>query len=265
MQEVRLQAFEAVFENECAPFSYAESYDNPGLLLGRHEQIIQTVMVAVDASESVIQQAVEAKADLLITHHPLIFHPLRRLVDSERNGRRLLQLMENGIALYSAHTNMDSAPGGNNDRACEQLGLLHVQAVGEPGEIASLRIGQLPEPLCLSSLAALVKERFALPTVRMVGSAEQKVHSVALCTGSGMDFMEQALKAGADVLITGDITYHKADDAQAAGLCLIDATHFGTDRLSVAWLCQRLGDWAQKNQFALRVIAAQEQDLYQVV
>lgn len=250
------------FMEEWAPLSYAESYDNPGLQVGHPEQTVERILVAVDASESVLQQACEQKADLLITHHPLIFHPVKRLVSTERNGARLLQLIENGIALYSAHTNLDTAPGGNNDRAAAQLGLTQVRAVGWPGEQACLRIGELAEPLTLSALARQVRERFQLPGVRLIGQPEQKVQRVALCTGSGMDFMPLALEQGADAFVTGDITYHRADEAQAAGLGLIDATHFGTDRLSTIWVAEELRSWAAQQGEKLTVWEAQEKDLY---
>ncbi len=246
------------FMEQWAPLSYAESYDNPGLLLGHMDKSVETVMVAVDASENVIQQAVQQQADCLITHHPLIFHPLKKLTDEERTGKRLLALAEHGIALYSAHTNLDTAPGGNNDYAAGLLGLEQVKAVARPGEQACLRIGQLPEALLLEELGTLVKKQFSLSYLRLIGEAQQEVRRVAICTGSGMDFMSLALQEGADVLITGDIGYHDAEQAKADGLALIDASHFGTDRLSVTWTAETLRKWAQETGYALRVCTAEE-------
>lgn len=253
------------FMEAWAPLSYAEEYDNPGLILGRRDQAVSRVMVAVDASEQVVQAAVEGKIDLLITHHPLIFRPIKRIIDEDRTGRRLLALAEHRIALYGAHTNLDTAPMGNNDRAAMQLGLEGVQAVGEIGEQACLRIGSLPEAQTLKELAVLVKERFHLPWVRLIGDEGQRVQRVALCTGSGMDFMPLALAQGADAFVTGDITYHKADEAEAAGLGLIDAGHFGTDRLSVQWVAEALRQMAQEAGQPLCVIEAEEKDLYHLV
>ncbi len=255
----------AAFMEEWAPVSYAEDYDNVGLLVGHEDQKVKSVMVSVDASEDVMEQALEKKVDLLLTHHPLIFRPMKRIVESERNGRRLLQLIENHIALYSAHTNLDTAPGGNNDRAAAQLGLMDVKAVAEEGEKACLRIGYLPHPMTLEQLAEHTLEKYLLPYIRIVGKNEQIVQKVALCTGSGMDFMPLALKEGADVFITGDITYHKADEAEAAGLGLIDATHFGTDLLSVKWVAQALRELAKEKDADLLVYEAEEADLYQTL
>lgn len=253
----------ADFMEEWAPLSYGESYDNPGLLLGRRSQTVNTVLVAVDASEEVIEQAISQQVDLLVTHHPLIFHAIKRITDEDRSGRRILTLIENKIALYSAHTNLDTAPGGNNDRAAALLGLQRVQAVGADGEQKCLRVGYLPSSMTLEELAKLVKERYQLGQVRRIGNEGQIVQKVALCTGSGMDFMTLAIKEGANALITGDITYHKADEAQAAGLGLIDATHFGTDHLSVRWVAEELRKLAVRKGAALRVIEAEETDFYQ--
>ncbi len=255
----------AAFMEEWAPLSYAEDYDNVGLLVGHEEQIVKSIMVSVDASEAVMEQALEKKVDLLLTHHPLIFRPMKKIVENDRNGRRLLQLIENHIALYSAHTNLDTAPGGNNDRAAELLGLVDVKAVANEGEKACLRIGYLPDPITLEQLAGRTLKKYLLPYIRIIGNNEQIVRKVALCTGSGMDFMPLALREGADVLITGDITYHKADEAEAAGLGLIDATHFGTDQLSVKWVAQALRDMAAEKGADLVVWEAEEADIYQTL
>lgn len=255
----------ADFMEEWAPLSYAEDYDNVGLLVGHEQQRVTSIMVAVDASEEVLKQAVEKKVDLLLVHHPLIFRPLKKIVQNDRTGRRLLQLIENRIALYSAHTNLDSAPNGNNDRAAQQLGLVDIQAVAQEGEKACLRIGRLPEPLTLGQLAELTQEKYRLPYVRIVGDNDQVVSKITFCAGSGMDFMSLAIKEGADAFITGDITYHKADEAQAAGLGLIDATHFGTDLLSSRWTAERLRSMAQEKGAFLKVWEAEEADIYQTL
>ena len=248
-----------------APLSYAEDYDNVGLLIGHEDRCVSSIMVAVDASEKVIEQALEKKVDLLLTHHPLIFRPVKKIVQNDRIGRRLLQLIENKIALYSAHTNLDSTPNGNNDRAAQQLGLVNIEAVAQEGEKACLRIGSLPEKLTLGELAELILEKYQLPDIRIVGDNEQIVSKVALCVGSGMDFMRLAIKEGADAFITGDITYHKADEAKAVGLGLIDATHFGTDRLSVKWVAEELRNLAQEKDAELVVWEAEETDIYQTM
>lgn len=253
-----------------APLSFAEDYDNSGLLIGRREREVHTLMLCVDASRPVIRQAEEAGADFLMAHHPLIFHPLKNASESDYTGERVMSLAENRIALYAAHTNMDSVPGGNIDHAAALLGLQKVRAVAEEGQVPCLRIGSLPEPMDLSSLARLVMERFQLSYVRVVAAESENnenelIRQVAVCTGSGMDFAPLAMKYGAGCLVTGDISYHRAEAAAAAGLNLIDASHFETDRLSLQWLKDALLSFAARHEAQLEVVIAEERDVFEIV
>jgi len=252
----------ADFMESWAPLVLAESYDNPGLIIGRGDREVKTVMLSVDASSAVIDQAAAHHADLLLTHHPLIFHPLRKVSEEDLIGERVLRLAENRIALYAAHTNLDSAPGGNIDRAAAMLGLSSVRAVAEEGETPCLRIGLLEKPMSLREFAMRTAAAFGLEGVRMIGNGEQMVQTVGIVTGSGMDFADLALREGADVLVTGDITYHKADEALAKGLSLIDATHFGTDRLSVHWIKDELIAFFEKEKADVQIFIAEEEDPY---
>jgi len=253
---------------ELAPLHLAESYDNAGLLVGHEDQTVERIMLSVDASESVLKQAAQLAADLLITHHPLIFHPLMHVTENDPVGSRVLYLAEHGIALYAAHTNMDAAPGGNIDYMAEKLGMTDVRPAAEEGEAAILRVGSFESGeaikadnrLSLKDLAARVKETLNLPYVRVYGDPETVIQRAALCTGSGMSLWETALQAGAQAYITGDITYHRADDALRAGLSLIDCSHFMSDRLSVEHLFEYL---SQIPEFAgITILKAEEQENY---
>ena len=184
------------------------------------------------------------------------------MTEDDLIGARVLALAEKGIALYVAHTNLDSAPGGNIDRAAALLGLSSVRAVGDEGEIACLRIGSLEEKTSLKAFAKEVAAAFGIEGVRMIGDEDRMVQSVGIVTGSGMDFADLALREGADVLVTGDITYHKADEALAKGLSLVDATHFGTDRLSVYWIRDDLKRFFEKEEADTEIIIADENDPY---
>lgn len=253
------------YMEKLAPLRYAQSYDNPGLLIGRPERPLHTVMLSVDASWSVISQAEQAKADLLLVHHPLIFHPLQKVTPDDEVGARVLELAEKGIALYSAHTNLDSAPAGNIDRAAEALGLSNIQAVAENDQSpACLRTG-IPASgsMPLGQLAALCRKVFHTSEVRMYGDAKRLVRKAGLVTGSGMDFAGLCLREGCDVLITGDVTYHKAQSALAEGMAVIDATHFATDRFGLQWLRDELILHFSKDiSDPLAVLTAQESDLF---
>ena len=159
-------------------------------------------------------------------------------------------------------------PGGNIDHAAQMLGLQKVRAVGEDGEVACLRIGSLPEPLSLKDLGILIMKKWDLPYVRLAESSgsENRLHtSIALITGSGMDFANLAVKNGATVLVTGDISYHRADDAGRQGLSLIEASHFLTDRLSTIWLKEDLERMAAEAGCELIVQIAEERDVFRLV
>lgn len=241
-----------------APLAYAEDYDRPGLELGHRDAPVRTVVLSVDASEEAVDFAVLCHADLLLVHHPLLFHPLTNVSDRDLSGRRALKLAENRIALYAAHTNLDSCPGGNNDHACSLLGLKEVRAVAAEGEKACLRIGVLPQSkgLPFRDFARLTRVRLGLDSLKMFGDSEKSIRTVALCTGSGMEFAPLAQLNGADVLVTGDITYHRAEEALAQGLCLIDAGHFETDALSLDWVKGHLEDFAKERQETITIVTA---------
>ena len=248
-----------------APLTYAEVYDNPGLLIGRGSKQVQKILVAVDASELVIAQAIAWNADMLIVHHPLPFTPIKKITDEDRLGRQLLTLIENHIVLYASHTNGDSAPGGGNDYACRLLNLEDVRAVAEENQIPCLRIGKLKKACTLEELADKVKEAYHLPKVRIFGNSKQKVGKVAVCIGSGMDFASLASGQGADVLITGDISDHRADPAVANGLSLIDATHFLTDRLAMEQLAEKLRQLVAEKAAGIQIALAHEKEPFQTI
>lgn len=256
------------YMEKIAPLHFEEDYDNSGLLIGREDKLVRKLMLAVDASEKVISQAISFQADLLLVHHPLIFHPLKNASEKDPVGRRVLEMAEARIGLYAAHTNLDSVPGGNIDHAAQMLGLQKVRAVGEDGEVACLRIGSLPKPLSLEDLGILIMKKWDLPYVRLAESSgsENRLHtSIALITGSGMDFADLAVKNGATVLVTGDISYHRADDAGRQGLSLIEASHFLTDRLSTIWLKEDLERMAAEAGCELIVQIAEERDVFRLV
>ncbi len=221
---------------EWADKNLAESWDNPGLLVGHREQPVRRILTALDATEAVIREAVEKQCDMIVTHHPMIFRPISHVEDGDRTGRRILQLAEHRIALYSAHTNLDAALGGTGDVLAARLGLQDCSPAA-----AYLRVGYLAQPMSLEELGYKVKEALGLPALRIVPTeeTEKKYQKVALCTGAGADQIPLALDEEADVLITGDISYHKAEEAAAAGLALIDAGHFGTE----VWIAGAIAEY----------------------
>lgn len=262
---------------EAAPLTYAESYDNPGFLVGVKDKPCRRTMLAVDASFEVISQAEEAGIDLLIVHHPLIFHALKKVSDEDLVGQRVYELARAGICLYALHTNLDAVPGGNIDIAARKLGLKRIKAVSSGEGPAVLRIGTLEEPMDIESLSRLVMEQFDLPYVRYVDASsrmgsiphvpsEHGLSQIALCTGSGMSFADLAIDNKAQCLITGDIGYHRADEASLRGLSLIEASHFGTDRLSLEPLKEMLEkEIGQEFLQVPEILIAKEKELFNFV
>jgi len=230
-----------------APAATASSWDNPGLLVGDDEAETHKVLCALDCTDAVIDEAVNAGAGLIITHHPLLFKPVSKVLANDIVGRKLIKLIKNSIALYSAHTNLDRAKGGVNDRLAEVLGLCGIGSLFSADDADNYdmgRTGSLSKPLLLEELALLVKERLSLDHVRFVGDPKKEVKKVALCSGSasGREFFMEAVKAGCQAYITGDIKFHDGQMALDMGLSLVDATHYGSEVIIVDKLCKLLID-----------------------
>ena len=229
--------------NRVADVSFACGWDNVGLLAGRLDKEVHRVTVALDADERAIEEAVAGGSELLLTHHPLIFSPLKRITDESLTGRRLLTLLRRDICLISMHTNFDIAPGCMADLAADRLGLLNREPLMVTGQglegpyglgaVGSPREGRLP----LDKLCAQVKEAFGLEMVQLYAPAvPEDVTRIALCPGSGKDALEPARAAGAQVLVTGDIPYHYGVEAAAEGLAVVDAGHYGLEHIFIPFM-----------------------------
>lgn len=226
-----------------APVSMACQWDNPGLLAGRGGKEVKKVLIALDATDEVVDMAVEEQVDLLLTHHPLIFREMKKVNDQDFIGRRLIRLIQADISYYAMHTNFDMAPGCMADLAAEKLGLLKTRPLEIAGEMDGIsygigKVGNLAGELTLRKLADKVKEEFGLGTVTVYGGrlADQSVRRIAVCPGSGKGMAEAAKEAGAQVLITGDIGHHDGIDATANGLIVMDAGHYGLEHMFVDFM-----------------------------
>lgn len=229
---------------EIAPPAMAEDWDNVGLMLGRRCKAVKKLLLALDITGEVVQQAIAQKADMIITHHPLIFRGLKRVTDGEWQQELLLTLAEKGIAVYSAHTNLDCVSSGVNDVLAKKLHLDSVDVLDSDNGLG--RIGIVPA-CSLHELAAMVKKVLRADYVA-VGDAGKQVHKVAVCGGAGSDLISLALLCGADTLVTGDIKYHEAQKAVFSGLNVIDAGHQPTELPVMDDLADRLSQrFAQRN------------------
>lgn len=218
------------------PRSYAMEWDNIGLQAGRAKKEVKRILIALDADDAAVEQAVSGNVDMLITHHPLIFKPVSRINDEDFIGRRLLKLIQNDISYYAMHTNYDVL--GMADLAGEMLQLKNPQVLEITNTEDSLegigRVADLEIPVTLEECAGWVKKVFSLPGVRVFGEPSQKITRIAVVPGSGKGFIGQALEKKADVLITGDIGHHEGIDANAQDMAVIDAGHYGIEHIYIS-------------------------------
>ena len=224
---------------ELSPTSFAEKWDNVGLLIGRKEKKIESVMLCVDVNETVIRQAIQKGIDMIVSHHPIIFSGEKRITDENVFGTRLLDLIQADICVYAMHTNFDVI--GMADAAAERLDLLETKVlhVTYEDEIATEgigRVGKLKGTMSLEELAHFTKEVFDVPSVKVFGNPETLCCEVAVCPGAGKSLVENVLHTEADVYVTGDIDHHTGMDLVAQGVCVIDAGHYGVEKLFVPYM-----------------------------
>lgn len=216
---------------QLAPKVLAVVDDKIGLQLGTLNKEVKNILVALDITAEVVDEAVGYSVDLIIAHHAIIYRPLHSLQTDSPAGKLYEKLIKNNIAVYIAHTNLDTAVDGVNDLMSKALHLktsgyleeIHIDKSGQGYGLG--RVGMLQKEITLKALGDQVKEAFEVPTVRVVGDLKRKVKKVAVLGGAGGRYVKHALFSGADVLITGDIDYHTAHDALAAGLSIIDPGH----------------------------------------
>lgn len=226
------------------PRSLAESWDNVGLMIGDRKQDIQTILVALEINEAVVEEAIVNKVNLIFTHHPFFFTKLNQITSDSLKGALSLRLIQNHIAVYSAHTNYDIAFDGMNDAFIQRIGyrseevFLPVANCEEwylkehNNQTPGLgRIFTLKDAMTLSQFTACLKNSLNMDYIRFVGDANSLVKRIAVITGAAADMYADAKAAGADALISGDMKYHIAHDALDLGMNVIDCGHFETENL----------------------------------
>lgn len=227
-----------------APKSMKMDWDNVGLLCGSRGQEVKKILVALDPFESVCQEAAAYGADLLITHHPLIFQPAKSVTDDNGVGRAILKLVRSGISAINAHTNLDCAPGGINDVLAAKVGLTDVQVLSPSGVDENgrpwglIRYGEVPE-MPLAQYLAQVKTALGCEGLRYVDGGKM-VCKVAVGGGACAGSLWEVAHAGCDTFVTSDVRYNQFWDAKELGVNLIDAGHFCTENPIVPVLAAKL-------------------------
>jgi len=228
---------------EIAPTRLAESWDNPGLQVGSYSQEVERIFMALDPTLKALRAASDRHAQLLLTHHPLLFSPLSQIEIDVYPGNVVFEAVKNLISVVTAHTNLDVASGGINDILAELLGLRHVAALKKIEDMEGVglgRIGDLPETRMLREVAEDIRQIFGCETPRWVGQADAYVRRIAIVGGSGGSLASLAAEKGADLLITGDVGHHHAMEARSMGIALMDAGHFNTEKIAFRGFAERL-------------------------
>lgn len=235
------------FMNEFCPPSLAFSGDNVGLIEGRRDKEIKRVLLTLDVDEKVASEASELGCDMIISHHPLMFHAIKRLTDKDPMQRTLMSLVKNDIALFSAHTNLDCVRGGLNDYLAEKLGIKESSVIETVGNINGIdhgfgRIGRIDEGITLADMLKKCTLALGTPFVKYVGNPDKKISTVALNCGGGADEIDICIEMGVDLFITGDVKYNPARDAYENGMALIDAGHYETEHIVCELLENKLSE-----------------------
>jgi len=224
----------AVIEN-FAPLSLQESYDNAGLILGNKNQAVTGVLVALDATLEVIDEAVSLGYNMIVTHHPFIFNGLKTITGKNNTENCLIKAIRSDVAIYAGHTNVDAVRGGVNERMAQKLGLIDtsilVPTLLSSGDSGLGMFGFLPESLSEKGFIQLVKNTFLCERIRFSAWTGKRIQKVALCGGSGSEFLEKAISMEADVFLTGEAKYHEFF-THATEILLVDAGHYETEQFT---------------------------------
>jgi dinuclear metal center YbgI/SA1388 family protein len=243
---------------DMAPASLAEDWDNPGLQVGDYSREIQKILFSLNPTLEALKAASRKKAQLLLTHHPLIFRPLFHLNQGTYPGHVIFEAYRRRISVVAAHTNLDVAVGGINDMLAHLFSLQDVDVL-DKGQVAYGdgvglgRIGLLPRPVSLAAVVKRVKAALGVQTVRVVGRKRDVVKTVALVGGSGGSLISVAADRGADLLITGDLSHHEALAAEDLGLSVIDGGHFHTEKAALWLFAERFRNRVEELGWRVRI------------
>jgi len=218
-----------------APIQMKLDFDNVGLLVGDGSAEVRRVLVALDVTDDVIDEAIDLEAELIVAHHPIILEPLKRVTDGDRVGRKILKLARHEIAAICMHTNLDAAAGGINDVLAERLGLSGTVVLWKTGEMNGVsyglgRVGTLPHALSMADFMPEIKRALDTSGLRY-HDAGRPVHKVAVMGGSGGDALPMAVAAGCDTYVLGEAKYHAFVEARELGINLIEADHYCTENV----------------------------------
>ena len=207
-----------------APLESAAPWDNSGFCIGSPAAEVRGILVGFDCTPALVREAIARGANMIVTHHPLIFHSVKKISEDTFLGEIITLAIKHDIVVYAAHTNADKASGGVNDLMADRLGLTCRRPLSEDGFGL---VGALEHPMPAADFISFVKKVFSLQTLRSSAPIEKPVRTVALCSGSGGSCLEDALASGADAYICGDLTYHQFFTQK--GFMVLDIGHFESE------------------------------------
>ena len=213
---------------EFAPLSVQESWDNSGLCIGSPDAAVTSVLLGLDCTPELVDEAIGCGADMIVTHHPLIFSGLKKISPEDQVGEAVIKAIKAGISIYAAHTSADKVIAGVSGAMAAKLGLRNVSILDEDGEGTGLGVvGDLPQPLSADEAVTLVKDRFGLKMMKASRPVEGKISRVAMCGGSGSSLIKAAMSSGAQLYISGDISYHNFFTRD--GFMIMDIGHYESE------------------------------------
>ncbi|MEE4241926.1 MAG: Nif3-like dinuclear metal center hexameric protein [Desulfopila sp.] len=245
-----------------APAALAEKWDNVGLLVGNRESSVDTVLVALDPTNALLDEALSRECDTVITHHPVIFNPLSAIDTGVPSGQLLQKALSHSINIIGCHTNLDSAVDGVNDVLAHGLGLVNLMplqpATAENEENRGLgRIGNYPAPISRAEFLQRLHDFLHLETVSLAGTLPQQIHRVALCGGSGSEFAPLARRRGADVYLSAEIKHSTAIWANECGFAVIDGGHYATEKPAASHLAEKLRHIAEQKKWRITILLSE--------
>ena len=226
-----------------APPALAEDWDNVGLLVGRQAAEVTRLMTCLTLTPDVAQEAVQQGVRMVVSHHPVLFRGTKKITDANSEGHMLLQLIENGVSVYSPHTSFDSAEMGINHQLAESFGLSGIQPLRPHENVEGLgsgRAGRLAPSVPLSDFLEAVRSAVDSEYVEFSGSADAQVSHVAVACGAAAEFLTDAIQLGCDTFVTGEARFHSALEARTEGMNLILLGHYASERPAVEQLAKTL-------------------------
>lgn len=246
-------------------YEYKEEYDNIGLLFGDEQAEVTKLLVCLDVTETVLDEAIKTGAELIVAHHPFIYYPIKRINADDLIGRKILKAAKHGINIYSAHTNLDFVKDGINDYLAVSLGLRNITPL--KAYISALegfgRVGDLSNRVFCSVLKGEVETLLNDSHVRIVGDLTDQVKRIAVINGGGggdTKYIDMAAQAGADCLITADIKHHVAVYARELGITVIEPQHYNMEYAYIARLCQILKIEAKSRKTGIEILQSRSEN-----